>query len=494
MRLNDVRSRRSFLRFAAATAATGASLLAACSQPAAPAQEAKPASQAAPAAPPAASKPADAKPAADAKPSGDFDWKRFNGKTLQIALNKHPYTESLMPQIPQFEQLTGIKVTNLTLPENEYFQKILVDLSTGAGEYDVFMTGPTRHWAYSRAGWIQPLDDFLDDPKLTAPDYQKDDLFPALVGANRWDQTINGGVGKGKLYAIPVHVETYVQVYRKDLYDQAGIKPANTVEEWRANNKKITQGDVKGVIARGFKGGGIAGTGFASMFRSYGGRVFDESGQCQINTPEGIHVATEYCASMKESGPPGWTSVTWYEGQEGFAAGQYGGYMDCDFFSALYENKEKSKVAGKIALAPVPRAPGKDPVSGLFTWALGMSSKARDKNAAWYFIMWATSKAQMQKATIEGRNYNPTRKSVFDHADVQATLKSWGNGTYLPVVLDNLNKNASMNWPGQPEGPFVGTRWDQALQEIWGGADAKQALTSAKEDIDGQMKKAGLLK
>ena len=39
-----------------------------------------------------------------------------------------------------------------------------------------------------------------------------------------------------------------------------------------------------------------------------------------------------------------------------------------------------------------------------------------DKNAAWYFLQWATMKEQMLVATVEGRNYNPTRASVFNDA------------------------------------------------------------------------------
>ena len=64
------------------------------------------------------------------------------------------------------------------------FQKILVDLSTGGGEYDVFMTGPYAHWAYDKAGWTQPLEDYLQDPKMTASDYDAADLFPPLMAAN----------------------------------------------------------------------------------------------------------------------------------------------------------------------------------------------------------------------------------------------------------------------------------------------------------------------
>ncbi len=172
-----------------------------------------------------------------------------------MILNKHPFTESLLPLIPQFEQLTGISTTNLILPEDEFFQKLLVDLSTGAGSYDVFMTGPYAHWAYDKAGWTQPLEDFLQDPKMTGVGLRREPICSrALVSANKWDLTLGGGVGQGHQWAIPVMVETYVQVYRKDIYDAAGLTPAKTIEEWRSNNQKATsrrrQGHRRARLAR----------------------------------------------------------------------------------------------------------------------------------------------------------------------------------------------------------------------------------------------------
>lgn len=37
-----------------------------------------------------------------------FDWQQFGGSQVRLILNKHPYTESLLPLIPEFTQLTGI--------------------------------------------------------------------------------------------------------------------------------------------------------------------------------------------------------------------------------------------------------------------------------------------------------------------------------------------------------------------------------------------------
>src|SRR5580700_7853587 len=102
-----------------------------------------------------------------------IDWRQAEGQSLTIGLNKHPFTESLLPLIPEFRRLTGINVEYLILPEAEYFTKLAADLSQQRGEFSVIMTGPVRNWQFVTADWILPLDPFLDDPKLTDLNWYK---------------------------------------------------------------------------------------------------------------------------------------------------------------------------------------------------------------------------------------------------------------------------------------------------------------------------------
>ena len=53
-----------------------------------------------------------------------IDWRQAAGQSLSIGLNKHPFTESLLPLIPAFRSLTGIEVDYLILPEAEYFTQL----------------------------------------------------------------------------------------------------------------------------------------------------------------------------------------------------------------------------------------------------------------------------------------------------------------------------------------------------------------------------------
>ena len=102
-----------------------------------------------------------------------IDWRQAAGKSLTIGMNKHPFTESLLPLLPQFKALTGIAVDYLILPEDQYFPRLAADLSSQQGQFPVIMTGPMRNWEYVSADWIVPLDDFLANPKLTDPSWYK---------------------------------------------------------------------------------------------------------------------------------------------------------------------------------------------------------------------------------------------------------------------------------------------------------------------------------
>jgi multiple sugar transport system substrate-binding protein len=156
-----------------------------------------------------------------------FDWKKYDGTELNLILNKHPYSESLIGLLPAFEEKTGIKVGYEILAEEEYFQKLRLELSTATGQYDAFMTGPMLEWEYAPAGWLEPLEPFLEDPTKTDQEwYQADDLFPPLMAANRWNLNVGSGIGEGHQWAIPVMVETYVIPYRADLFSGDSARDA----------------------------------------------------------------------------------------------------------------------------------------------------------------------------------------------------------------------------------------------------------------------------
>lgn len=90
-----------------------------------------------------------AEPESDAPEKGsaeDFDWKNYEGTEINVMFNEHNYSKAVIAKIPEFEELTGIKVKYTSTPESNYFDKLNTALSSRSGNPDVFMTGAYQVW------------------------------------------------------------------------------------------------------------------------------------------------------------------------------------------------------------------------------------------------------------------------------------------------------------------------------------------------------------
>ena len=127
-----------------------------------------------------------------------------------MLLNKHPWQAAIEPHLKDFEALTGIKLVAEVYPEDQFRAKTLVELTSGAGSIDVFMTMPAQEGLkYMRAGWLQPVDEMLKSAALTAPDYNWNDFL---------EKTRDAMVVEGKLVGPPIQVENTSLMYRKDVF------------------------------------------------------------------------------------------------------------------------------------------------------------------------------------------------------------------------------------------------------------------------------------
>lgn len=425
--------------------------------------------------------------------------------TLHIAVVKHPYTESLIPLIPVFEELTGIDVLYDVLPQAEYWPKLAIDLSSGAGLIDVFMTGPELDWAYIPPGWQEPLDPYLNNPDLTDLEwYDKEDFYEAAWNANRVDVTKlaeGGGYGEGEIYAIPVTYEIMSLTYRKDLLEAAGIEvDENWPETWEdileaAKATTVdTDGDGEidqyGIIARGHRAWPSMFGGYSNIFYSYGARDFTEGWQPAVNSPEGIAATELWVELMQCCAPPGVTDLQWFQVKQAYAQGQAAMVIDCDWFAAAtYERPEVSEVAGKLGYALTPPGPGGERVEDLWFWSLAMTSAGYHKDAAWLFIEWATSKPVLLASTRDYENWNPPRQSVWEDPDIVAMTEGWAN--YREVVEENRNYTRVPHSVNPHAGAALDAWWGNVQDAILGKVTVEEALNKAAQEMYNVMDQAG---
>ncbi len=369
-----------------------ATLLAACGQqqPAAPAKPA----ETKPAAPAAA---ATSAPAADAKPAGQaapavgkdsFDWKKFNGETIRVMVNKNGVGDMFESKNPAFTELTGIKVNFEILPEDQFRQKSVVELASGSGSIDVFMTLLGQEGLkFLKAGWYAPVKGFIDNPALTSPDWDFSDFTEAAIKA----QTVSGAGIEPTLVGVPISLDSQTLAVNKDLLAAKNLPVPTTFDELEQAAQALTNKgqNVFGISSRGKRAAAV------SMFCTYlhglGGTWLDDKGEPALNSPEAVGAFEYYGRLLRESGPPGSSNYHFYEVNDIFMQERAAMVTDAIAFRSFYEDKEKSKVAGKVGYNPIMKGPaGQFPI--VYGWGFAVANQSKKQEAAWYYAQWMTNK------------------------------------------------------------------------------------------------------
>ena len=116
---------------------------------------------------------------------------------------------------------------------------------------------------------------------------------------------------------------------------------------------------------------------------------------------------------IQNSGPKNWSTYTWYQVGTDLGAGASATIFDADilgYFMNGGDNKEKGNL-GFHAFAANPAA--KAPTPNVWIWSLAMNSFGKQKDAAWYFMQWASSTEHDMFGARKMDFVNPVRASVW---------------------------------------------------------------------------------
>ncbi|MEM7023099.1 MAG: extracellular solute-binding protein, partial [Pseudomonadota bacterium] len=150
--------------------------------------------------------------------------KPYDGETINVASFSGPYPKMLASYIPEFEEMTGITVNYETPGFPVYNQRADLELSTGGSAYDVLNVTFIYTARWIGAGWFTPLEEFLNDPNKTPPDFAPDDFLEGTLSPMRDKQ--------GQLYGIPWIADAMMATAtRSDLMEQEGLAMPETFDD-----------------------------------------------------------------------------------------------------------------------------------------------------------------------------------------------------------------------------------------------------------------------
>jgi multiple sugar transport system substrate-binding protein len=420
--------------------------------------------------------------------SAKINWRQAEGEQITVGVIPAGYFDNLVTVAPEFEALTGVKVRFEKIPPGQVRQKAMLDLSSKTGTYATVATDPMYYSLYAANKWVDPLDTYLNDASLTDPNwFAYNDIHKAWRDANSVD---------GKPYAIAYDGEVTVQVYRKDLYDAKGLKPAETLEQFVENAKTLHDPTNRlwGAALRGFAGAGQNMYIYPSIFRSYGGNWM-AGDKIQVNGSEAVAALDWYVDTLTKYAPQAVRNWNWPDIADAFAQGTLGVYIDAHSSASVLNNPEKSKVIGKIGFARWPKGPTGNRVTSIWNWGFPINAalSPKAKHATWLFISWAA--AAETQARTSWKFAGPVKRSGLNRVSVWkspefAKILDASGYNFGDAALQSLEQDTDVDWrPRVPQWPAVGESMATAIQAaLVGQKKSKEALDEAQTRIDAIMK------
>lgn len=393
--------------------------------------------------------------------------------TLNLLLIDQPVTEDMRDTwIPKFEEKTGIEVNVELVPESGLESKLSLALSTGAARYDVVSTSVQNWSTFVAAGWIDPLDKYLEGRNT-----------PESFRAGYSDQILDSLRVNGHLYSMPYQIAVDLLMYNKQMFRDAGLDPndpPSTMAEVVEAAKQLTTSDHAGFVARGTRAGDENTYSWLMMWLLNGGSWNAEGSSSYdvLDSPEAIKATEQYQTLMTDYAPEGVNSYGFADALLAMQQGQAAMWLDGSVLASALEDPESSTIAGDVGYTAL-TGPGKDYlVAGV--WGLSIPSDAANKDEAWELIKFLDGPQVAKSQVLEGINGSPPRLDILERPDVQSEV----NPDFLDALNEGLKHATPLYTPVIPEGDQIRSILSLELSSVLSGdKSAEDAMQDANESI-----------
>lgn len=393
------------------------------------------------------------------------------------------YFNTLKAVAPAFTQETKVEVNVVEIGRDGYVDKVSTELLGKSTGVDVVLILSNYMGQFGSGGQLEPLDPYFTKG-LAPKDWAIANFVPAAAKSVQF---------KGKTYAVPMDVSTMFLFYRKDLIPN----PPQTWDEYRDVAKQFTKSSNPnsptefGSTFQG-KRQETQPKEFYNYFWSMGGQIFDAKYVPTINSEAGIKALTYIVDNYRtlKVYPPDITTYEFAEVQSAFQNGKTAMAVEWNpAYPNLIDKTKSPLVAEKFAIDLVPGVKGADGKINrtpfMHTWTLAINSASKQKEAAFKFITWVTSKTHAKDYALSGGI--PAVVAVLNDPEVQAKRPEF------PMILKSFQ--IAQVEPDVPEYPQVHLIISEAISiALAGEKSPKDALNQANAKIKQLMEQRGYYK
>lgn len=332
------------------------------------------------------------------------------GGTLNILNSNTAWAEALTSSVAG--AYTNAKITGEANPYEAHYEKLLIELSQGSTTFDLFTTDNLWIRQPIRNGWAAALDDIRAE-NSDLPELQLQNLASSSLTYTEFE---------GKRWGLPLVMTTPVFVYRKDLFEKAGIdKVPTNWDEYRDAAEKLHSADVAGNVL-------LLGGQDAHMSGDWGSRlmgmtkinpaddgVLDENNQMVFNSEGQGARAIERLREVLPFTPNGVDGLDYAEGSSLMQQGKAAMMIT---WSDVIVGIEDGPMKGRFGYTVSPTEKHEQQMVG--GWSI-MANKASENLAeAYRFLAWMTEGTAYQLFREGGESSLCLQRDIDDPAVLES--------------------------------------------------------------------------
>ncbi|MFO7545088.1 MAG: extracellular solute-binding protein [Trueperaceae bacterium] len=305
-----------------------------------------------------------------------------------------------------FEQENDIVVNIEWGDESAVRQKVLTDLISGTGRYDIILLGTDGAvQTYGYAGFLEPLNAYLESGDYDAW-FDLEDIYPSILEAN----TVEGNIYGMSYYAFGPGM-----MYRTDIFERYDVDVPTTMEEFEAAMAKLKAGltadgitDVYPLTMRAGPGEepSLDLTGFVYAYAGY--PAWFEGGAATVEEIRANDAQPDFTGAFRpgfetfvrlarEYGPPGIATHTWVDMMNLYSQGKAVVLFPSAINAyAAITSTELAEVRDNSAFAAAPVGPSGEQIQSFWSFSFGINSASKNKDDAMKVLALLTGREALQ--------------------------------------------------------------------------------------------------
>lgn len=307
--------------------------------------------------------------------------------------------EFLADAVSQFNEThADVQIEHTVVNQTDYITTLIPTAYANGEAPDVLYVEPSTFTKYVEKGLLADLSPFYSDEL-------KADVQPAALDAASY---------QGKIYALPMEMETLGLYYNVDMLEAAGITPPTTWDEMYQAAKTLTTDEVYGLVLPVDDSGYTLFNWWPFMWMNGADILSADRSACVIDSPEMAEALDFWGGFFKEGLASASLQIgPWDIGNvgTGFGAMQVGG-------TYMINSSESTYGDVNIDVVPFPAPAGKNSVTVAGGQKLAVNAQSPNIDKAAEFIFWMFGDTEdislASKWVTEAKFAYPARFSVID--------------------------------------------------------------------------------